>query len=70
MTETIEYVCQEFGVSNPDEYALQFDNGIYVTEANRLELQQGMILVLTDSPVSNEQGCNNRVNISVQNMIL
>ena len=52
MAETVEEVAQAFGESDATNYALQFDSGIYVTQNNRGDLQKGMILVLTDSPVN------------------
>ncbi len=62
IAETVEEVAQLFGVTESSNYALQFDSGIYVTHSNRKDVQKGMILVLTDSPVR-FSNCNSTQNI-------
>ncbi|PNF37142.1 Engulfment and cell motility protein 1 [Cryptotermes secundus] len=49
----IQELCNGWGLSDPDQYALQFsenNNQNYITEKNRNEIKNGSVLRLTHSP--------------------
>ncbi|PSN54595.1 Engulfment and cell motility protein 1 [Blattella germanica] len=49
----IQELCNGWGLSEPDQYALQFsesNNENYITEKNRNEIKNGSVLKLTQSP--------------------
>lgn len=49
----IQELCNGWGLSEPDQYALQFsenNNQNYITEKNRNEIKNGSVLRLTHSP--------------------
>ncbi|XP_022084028.1 engulfment and cell motility protein 1-like isoform X2 [Acanthaster planci] len=52
LTTIVEEVCQMYNIGNPGDYALQHtdDKLTYITEDNRSDLTNGIVLKLTDSP--------------------
>ncbi|GLH16768.1 Engulfment and cell motility protein 1, partial [Gryllus bimaculatus] len=53
LTAIIQELCSGWGVSDPDQYALQFsetNDENYITEKNRNEIKNGSVLKLTFSP--------------------
>ncbi|XP_039283993.1 engulfment and cell motility protein 1 [Nilaparvata lugens] len=53
LAATIQELCNGWGLSDPDQYALQFsesNNRNYITEKNRNEIKNGYVLRLTYSP--------------------
>ncbi|XP_064414851.1 engulfment and cell motility protein 3 [Latimeria chalumnae] len=48
----IKEVCDGWNLPNPDQYALQYTDGVqtYITEKNRLDIKNGSILRLTTAP--------------------
>lgn len=54
----IQDLCSLGKLSHPDQYALQFsenNNQNYITEKNRLEIQNGNVLILAFSPAKTAQ---------------
>ncbi|XP_067010137.1 engulfment and cell motility protein 1 [Anabrus simplex] len=61
----IQELCNGWGVSDPEQYALQFsenNNENYVTEKNRNEIKNGSVLRLTQSPSSTAHDILQKVN--------
>ncbi|ROL51641.1 Engulfment and cell motility protein 3 [Anabarilius grahami] len=52
LTAVIKEVCDKWNLPGPDNYALQYADGIqtYITESNRLDIKNGSILRLTKAP--------------------
>ncbi|XP_078400106.1 engulfment and cell motility protein 3 isoform X2 [Cetorhinus maximus] len=52
LSTVLKEVCDVWNKSNPDQYALQYTDGIqtYITETNRHEIKNGSILRLTTAP--------------------
>ncbi|XP_075224621.1 engulfment and cell motility Ced-12 [Lycorma delicatula] len=53
LAATIQELCNGWGLTEPDQYALQFsenNNQNYITEKNRNEIKNGYVLRLTFSP--------------------
>ncbi|XP_056106946.1 engulfment and cell motility protein 3-like isoform X3 [Rhinichthys klamathensis goyatoka] len=52
LTAVIKEVCEKWNLQGPDNYALQYADGIqtYITESNRLDIKNGSILHLTKAP--------------------
>ncbi|XP_078067261.1 engulfment and cell motility protein 3 [Mustelus asterias] len=52
LSTVLKEVCDVWNTSNPDQYALQYTDGIqtYITETNRHEIKNGSILRLTTAP--------------------
>ncbi|KAG4073589.1 hypothetical protein HA402_000813 [Bradysia odoriphaga] len=53
LTGIIQFICNNWNVSDPENYALQFcevNNKNYVTEKNRNEVKNGSVLSLRHSP--------------------
>lgn len=53
LAATIQELCNGWGLTDPDQYALQFSensNQNYITEKNRNEIKNGYVLRLTYSP--------------------
>lgn len=52
LTAVIKEVCDKWSISDPDNYALQYADGVqtYITESNRIDIKNGSILHLTKAP--------------------
>ncbi|XP_042571287.1 engulfment and cell motility protein 3-like isoform X1 [Cyprinus carpio] len=52
LTAVIKEVCDKWNLPGPDNYALQYADGIqtYITESNRIDIKNGSILRLTKAP--------------------
>ncbi|XP_036399909.1 engulfment and cell motility protein 3 isoform X1 [Megalops cyprinoides] len=52
LSAVIKEVCDGWNLPGPDNYALQYADGIqtYITESNRLDIKNGSILRLTKAP--------------------
>ncbi|XP_061102347.1 engulfment and cell motility protein 3 isoform X1 [Conger conger] len=52
LSAVIKEVCDGWNLPGPDNYALQYTDGIqtYITESNRLDIKNGSILRLTQAP--------------------
>lgn len=53
LTSIVQDLCHSWGLTDPDHYALQFNennNRNYVTEKNRIDVTNGHILTLRQSP--------------------
>nr|XP_021329511.1 engulfment and cell motility protein 3 isoform X4 [Danio rerio] len=52
LTSVIKEVCDKWNLPGPENYALQYADGIqtYITESNRLDIKNGSILRLTKAP--------------------
>uniref|UniRef100_A0A8C2PTY1 Engulfment and cell motility 3 n=1 Tax=Cyprinus carpio TaxID=7962 RepID=A0A8C2PTY1_CYPCA len=52
LTAVIKEVCDKWNLPGPDNYALQYADGVqtYITESNRLDIKNGSILRLTKAP--------------------
>ncbi|XP_035654073.1 engulfment and cell motility protein 3 isoform X1 [Oncorhynchus keta] len=52
LSAVIKEVCDGWNLPGPDNYALQYADGvqIYITESNRLDIKNGCILRLTKAP--------------------
>ncbi|KAJ8247366.1 hypothetical protein GJAV_G00245570 [Gymnothorax javanicus] len=52
LSAVIKEVCDGWNISVPDNYALQYTDGVqtYITESNRLDIKNGSILRLTTAP--------------------
>ncbi|KAL6480636.1 hypothetical protein MHYP_G00116690 [Metynnis hypsauchen] len=55
LSAVIKEVCDKWNLSGPENFALQYADGVqtYITESNRLDIKNGSILRLTKAPVSN-----------------
>ncbi|KAJ9597398.1 hypothetical protein L9F63_011743 [Diploptera punctata] len=61
----IQELCNGWGLSDPDQYALQFsenNNQNYITEKNRNEIKNGSVLMLTHSPSTTAQDILQKLN--------
>ncbi|XP_047002136.1 engulfment and cell motility protein 1 [Schistocerca americana] len=61
----IQELCNGWGLSEPDQYALQFsenNNQNYITEKNRNEIKNGSVLRLTHSPSTTAQEILQKLN--------
>ncbi|KAG5849394.1 hypothetical protein ANANG_G00109930 [Anguilla anguilla] len=49
LSAVIKEVCDGWNLPGPDNYALQYTDGVqtYITESNRLDIKNGSILRLT-----------------------
>uniref|UniRef100_A0A7N8YLW8 Engulfment and cell motility 3 n=1 Tax=Mastacembelus armatus TaxID=205130 RepID=A0A7N8YLW8_9TELE len=54
LSAVIKEVCDGWNLPGPENYALQYADGVqtYITESNRLDIKNGCILRLTKAPVS------------------
>ncbi|XP_046388664.1 engulfment and cell motility protein 1 [Ischnura elegans] len=62
----IQDICNNWGLSDPDNYALQFsgnNNDNYITEKNRNEIKNGAILSLTHSPSKTAHDILQKLNV-------
>ncbi|XP_076878169.1 engulfment and cell motility protein 3 isoform X1 [Brachyhypopomus gauderio] len=52
LTAVIKEVCDKWNLPGPENYALQYADGVqtYITESNRLDIKNGSILRLTKAP--------------------
>ncbi|KAK1804549.1 hypothetical protein P4O66_020559 [Electrophorus voltai] len=52
LTAVIKEVCDRWNLPGPENYALQYADGVqtYITESNRLDIKNGSILRLTKAP--------------------
>lgn len=52
LTAVIKEVCDKWNLAGPDNFALQYADGVqtYITESNRLDIKNGSILRLTKAP--------------------
>ncbi|XP_056595332.1 engulfment and cell motility protein 3 isoform X2 [Triplophysa dalaica] len=52
LTAVIKEVCDKWSLSDPENHALQYADGVqtYITESNRLDIKNGSILRLTKAP--------------------
>ncbi|KAG9352540.1 hypothetical protein JZ751_020954 [Albula glossodonta] len=52
LSAVIKEVCDGWNLPGPDNYALQYTDGVqtYITESNRLDIKNGSILRLTKAP--------------------
>ncbi|KAM4618983.1 engulfment and cell motility protein 3 isoform 1-T2 [Polymixia lowei] len=52
LSAVIKEVCDGWNLAGPDNYALQYADGVqtYITESNRLDIKNGCILRLTKAP--------------------
>ncbi|CDQ87355.1 unnamed protein product [Oncorhynchus mykiss] len=52
LSAVIKEVCDGWNLPGPDNYALQYADGVqtYITESNRLDIKNGCILRLTKAP--------------------
>ncbi|XP_048113697.1 engulfment and cell motility protein 3 isoform X1 [Alosa alosa] len=52
LSAVIKEVCDRWNLQGPDNYALQYADGVqtYITESNRLDIKNGSILRLTKAP--------------------
>ncbi|XP_030628633.1 engulfment and cell motility protein 3 [Chanos chanos] len=52
LTSVIKEVCDGWNLAGPENYALQYADGVqtYITESNRLDIKNGSILRLTKAP--------------------
>ncbi|KAK6317986.1 hypothetical protein J4Q44_G00112770 [Coregonus suidteri] len=52
LSAVIKEVCDGWNLPGPDNYALQYTDGVqtYITESNRLDIKNGCILRLTKAP--------------------
>ncbi|XP_072519809.1 engulfment and cell motility protein 3 [Salminus brasiliensis] len=52
LTAVIKEVCDKWNLSGPENFALQYADGvqIYITESNRVDIKNGSILRLTKAP--------------------
>uniref|UniRef100_A0A8C4FHG7 Engulfment and cell motility 3 n=1 Tax=Dicentrarchus labrax TaxID=13489 RepID=A0A8C4FHG7_DICLA len=57
LSAVIKEVCDGWNLPGPENYALQYADGVqtYITESNRLDIKNGCILRLTKAPVSLHQ---------------
>ncbi|XP_049340474.1 engulfment and cell motility protein 3 isoform X6 [Astyanax mexicanus] len=52
LTAVIKEVCDKWNLSGPENFALQYADGVqtYITESNRVDIKNGSILRLTKAP--------------------
>lgn len=53
LSSIIQFICKKWGLPDPENYALQFsetNNKNYITEKNRNEIRNGLVLRLEHSP--------------------
>ncbi|KAI4885978.1 hypothetical protein NFI96_033064 [Prochilodus magdalenae] len=52
LSAVIKEVCEKWNLSGPENYALQYADGVqtYITESNRVDIKNGSILRLTKGP--------------------
>lgn len=65
LTAIIQELCNGWGVSEPDQYALQFsetNDENYITEKNRNEIKNGSVLKLTYSPSTTARNILQKLN--------
>lgn len=66
LASLIQDVCSCCNLTNPEQYALQFENSsrTYITEKNRNEIKNGAVLLLQHSPSKRAQDILQKLNNS------
>ncbi|KAK2162224.1 hypothetical protein LSH36_101g00019 [Paralvinella palmiformis] len=64
LTAIIEGLCNHWHLSNPEDYALQWEQNrpFFVTERNRIDIKDGDVLKLTASPAKMVQTAMDTLN--------
>ncbi|XP_076318305.1 engulfment and cell motility Ced-12 [Tachypleus tridentatus] len=64
LTAIIQEICNTWSLSEPEQYALQFEENAqnYITEKNRNEIKNGSVLRLTASPMKTAQEILEKLN--------